>query len=221
MKEANAVLRALLLLFCLSICFQFLSINWCISSHSSTIRQKVPQLKRIVSFHRSIFQKLNKKCFFFSQRQNDVDLPPKYGFGTDLIPTALPKSNPHCVPHDLQSFLAKFIEEFYRLFDTRGRGELHTCYHDSCMLSLCISSTDNSVVSTRNYKYGQLIYESRNIQRVFDDNRRMNLLRHGKAAVLDFLRVKFPLTKHDGNSFRVDVISTAVSIAKIGLRIQA
>lgn len=153
----------------------------------SAIRQKVPQLKRI----------------------NDADLPPKYGFGTDLITVTLPNSNPHCVPQDMESFLAKFIEEYYRLFDTRGRGELHACYHDSCMLSVCISTADNSIVSTRNYKFGQLIYESRNLHKVIDDNRRMNLLRHGKTAVIDFLRVKFPLTKHDGNSFRVDVLSTA------------
>lgn len=111
----------------------------------------------------------------------------------------------------MQSFLAKFIEEYYRLFDTRGRGELHACYHDLCMLSVCISTADNSIVTTRNYKAGQLIYESRNLQKVHDDNRRMNLLRHGKSAVVDFLRVKFPLTKHDGNSFRVDVLSTAVN----------
>lgn len=167
--------------------FSVLCINRSISSHSSNIRQKVPQLKRI----------------------NDTDLPPKYGFGTDLITVTLPKSNPYCVPQDMQSFLAKFIEEYYRLFDTRGRGDLHACYHDLCLLSVCISTADNSFISTRNYKFGQLIYESRNLQKVIDDNRRMNLLRHGKTAVVDFLRVKFPLTKHDGNSFRVDVLSTA------------
>ena len=42
------------------------------------------------------------------------------------------KSAPHCVPQEMQSFLAKFIDEYDRLFDTRGRGELHACYHDSC-----------------------------------------------------------------------------------------
>jgi nuclear RNA export factor len=109
----------------------------------------------------------------------------------------------------MQGFLAKFIEEFYRLFDTYGRGELHACYHDSCMFSLCITTIENSFVPIRQYKYGPLIYDSRNLQKIGDDNRRISLLRHGKTAVLDFLRIKFPLTKHDGNSFRVDVISTA------------
>jgi len=111
----------------------------------------------------------------------------------------------------MQGFLAKFIDEFYRLFDTHGRGELHACYHDSCMFSLCIATIEGSGVPTRQYKYGPLIYESRNLQKITDDNRRISLLRHGKIAVLDFLRVKFPLTKHDGNSFHVDVIATAVS----------
>jgi hypothetical protein len=111
----------------------------------------------------------------------------------------------------MQTFLTTFIGEFFRLFDTHGRGELHACYHDSCMFSLCITTMDNSVVSTRQYKYGQLIYESRNLQKIVDDNRRMSLLRHGKTAVMNFLRVKFPGTKHDGNSFHVDVISTTVS----------
>jgi len=111
----------------------------------------------------------------------------------------------------MQTFLAKFIDEYYRLFDTRGRGELHACYHDLCMFSLCIVPTEGSIVSTKSYKYGPLIYDSRNLKRIFDDNKRASLLRHGKTDVLDFLRIKFPLTKHDGKSFHVDVISTAVS----------
>jgi hypothetical protein len=115
----------------------------------------------------------------------------------------------------MQGFLAKFIDEFYRLFDTHGRGDLHACYHDLCILSLCIATIENSGVPTRQYKYGALIYESRNLQKIVDDNRRISLLRHGKTAVVDFLRVKFPLTKHDGNSFHVDVISTSVSYKSI------
>ncbi len=143
--------------------------------------------------------------------KNDIDLPPTIGFATDKTIINLPKSLPHCVPNEMQGFLAKFIEEFYRLFDTYGRGELHACYHDSCMFSLCITTIENSFVPIRQYKYGPLIYDSRNLQKIGDDNRRISLLRHGKTAVLDFLRIKFPLTKHDGNSFRVDVISTAVN----------
>jgi hypothetical protein len=111
----------------------------------------------------------------------------------------------------MQSFLAKFIDEYYRLFDTRGRGELHACYHDSCMFSLCIAPTESSIVPTKSYKYGPLIYDSRNFKKIFDDKKRATLLRHGKTDVLDFLRIKFPLTKHDGKSFHVDVMSTAVS----------
>lgn len=129
---------------------------------------------------------------------------------------ALPKSLPHCVPAgEMQNFLTKFIGEYYRLFDTHGRGDLHACYHDLCMFSLCITTLDNSVVPTRQYKYGQLIFESRNLIKLVDDNRRRNLLRHGKPAVMDFLRVKFPETRHDGNSFHVDVISTTVSQSKV------
>ena len=112
----------------------------------------------------------------------------------------------------MQDFLAKFIEEYYRLFDTTGRGELHACYHDRCMFSACIAPTEGSMVPTKSYKHGALMYDSRNLKKVFDDNKRANLLRHGKTEVLDFLRVKFPLTKHEGKSFHVDVISTAVSV---------
>jgi len=108
----------------------------------------------------------------------------------------------------MQAFLAKFIEEFYRLFDTRGRGELHACYHDLCLFSLCITAMENTSIPIRHNTYGQLIHYSRNLQKVYDDNRRMSLLRHGKPAVLEFLRNIFPLTKHYGHSFRVDVIST-------------
>ncbi|CAF0720314.1 unnamed protein product [Adineta steineri] len=152
----------------------------------SIIQQKLPQLKRI----------------------DNAELKQAIRFATDFETTTLPKTIQHCVPSSMEAFLAKFIDEFYRLFDTDGRKDLHACYHDLCMLSLCITTAENSIISTRQYKYGALIYESRNLQRVLDDNKRFTLLRHGKTAVLDFLRVKFPLTKHDGNSFHVDVIST-------------
>ncbi|CAF0843293.1 unnamed protein product [Rotaria sordida] len=153
----------------------------------STIQQKLPQLKRV----------------------DDIDLPTKIGFGVDNAIIHLPKTAPHCVPQEMQTFLAKFIDEYYRLFDTRGRSELHACYHDSCMFSLCIAPTESSIVPTKSYKYGPLIYDSRNLKKIFDDNKRAILLRHGKTDVLDFLRIKFPLTKHDGKSFHVDVFSTA------------
>ncbi|CAF1618975.1 unnamed protein product [Adineta ricciae] len=153
----------------------------------STIQQKIPQLKRI----------------------DNVDLPPMIRFATDIESISLPASVPHCVPNDMQGFLAKFIDEYYRLFDTRGREELHACYHDVCMFSLCISTADSTIVPTRHFKFGNLVVESRNLQKVIDDKRRMMLLRQGKPTVLEFLRTKFPLTKHDGNSFHVDVLSTA------------
>ncbi|UJR20686.1 hypothetical protein I4U23_023808 [Adineta vaga] len=153
----------------------------------SAIRQKLPQLKRI----------------------DGVELPAHIGFAIDIEAINLPKSVPHCVPQDMQSFLAKFIEEYYRLFDTRGRGELYACYHDTCMFSLCVAPTEGSIVPTKSFKYGPLIYDSRNFKKLYDDNKRAVLLRHGKTDVLDFLRVKFPLTKHDGKSFHVDVLSTA------------
>ncbi|CAF1350103.1 unnamed protein product [Rotaria sp. Silwood1] len=153
----------------------------------SIIQQKLPQLKRI----------------------DDIDLKPAIRFATDIQTITLPKSLPHCVPHDMQGFITQFIEQFYRLFDTYGRSELHACYHDLCMLSLCITKVEDAHVPIRQYKYGSLLSESRNLQFVADNNKRISLLRHGKTAVLDFLRVKFPLTKHDGNSFHVDFISTA------------
>ena len=76
---------------------------------------------------------------------------------------------------------------------------------------MCIAPTDRSIVPTKPYKYGPLLYDSRNLKQIFDDNKRVRLLLHGKSAVLDFLRVKFPPTQHDDKSFHVDVISTAVS----------
>ena len=96
----------------------------------------------------------------------------------------VPKSDSHCVPQEMQSFLVKFIDEYDRLFETRGRGELHACYHDSCMFSVCIAPTEGSMVPTRSYKYGPLIYDSKNLKEIDDDNKRSTLLRHGKTDVL-------------------------------------
>jgi hypothetical protein len=180
------------------------------SSHSSAIRQKLPQLRRLVSSISSLPSRFVDRRESFTSLQDDAELPAQIGFAIDNETIHLPKSEPHCVPQDMQGFLAKFIEEYYRLFDTSGRNELHACYHDSCMFSLCIAPTEGSMVPTKPYKYGPLIYDSRNFKRIFDDNKRTTLLRHGKSTVLDFLRVKFPPTKHDGKSFHVDVISTTV-----------
>lgn len=110
----------------------------------------------------------------------------------------------------MQAFLDKFIRHFYDLFDVAGRDGLHVCYYDPCMLSVCISPTEGSVVATKPVKYGALIHESRNLKKIFDENKRARLLLHGKTHVLDFLRIKFPATKHDGSSFHVDVVSTNV-----------
>jgi hypothetical protein len=143
--------------------------------------------------------------------KDDIELTPIIGFGTDIVSINLPKSVPHHVPQDMQGFLTNFIKEFYRLFDTNGRAELHACYHDSCMLSLSIATWEGSIVPARHHKYGQLLYESRNLQIVVDNKKRISLLKHGKTTVLDFLINKFPATKHDGNSFHVDFITSAVS----------
>ena len=133
------------------------------------------------------------------------------GLGIDNETIHLPQLLPHCVPQDMQAFLAKFIDEYYRLFDIRGRGELHACYHDSCLFSVCITPTENSIVPTKSYKYDPLLYNSRNFKKVFDDHKRTMLLRCDKTNGLDFLRIKFPLTKHEGKSFHVDVFSTIVT----------
>ena len=157
---------------------------------------------------------------FYSFFKDNYELPTKIGFGVDNEAIHLPQSSPHCVPQEMQAFLAKFIDEYYRLFDTRGRGELHACYHDVCLFSLCIIPTENSIVPTKSYKYGPLIYDSRNFKRIFDDNKRTSLLRRGKTNVLDFLRIKFPLTKHEGKSFHVDVFSTTVSFVIYNLQLK-
>lgn len=141
------------------------------------------------------------------KRIDDIELMPLIQFATDISSVLLPKSIHHCVPETMQGFLGRFIEEYYRLFDTRGRGELQSCYHDSCILSFCVAGNDSLLVPTRQYKYGQLIYHSRNFKKI-DENKQMSLMRIGKTAVLDFLRVNFPITKHEGTSFHVDFLSS-------------
>ena len=125
----------------------------------------------------------------------------------------LPKSNPFCVPPgEIEKFLNSFIQIFFGLFDTPNREALQQCYHDRCMFSLCITNLESGFLPIRQYRYGSLIHESRNLNKIVDDQRRTNLLRHGKATVMEFFRKKFPATTHDGNSFRVDVISSTVCL---------
>ena len=143
--------------------------------------------------------------------QDDAELPAIIRFGTDIETVTLPKSIPFCVPPgEMEKFLNNFIQIFFGLFDTPNREDLQQCYHDSCMFSLCITNLDNSFVPIRQFRYGSLINESRNLKKLVDDQRRSNLLRHGKATVMEFFQKKFPSTTHDGNSFHVDVISSVV-----------
>lgn len=135
--------------------------------------------------------------------------------------TTLPKSLPYCVPAgEIQTFLTKFIQVFFASFDAPGREELQQCYHDLCLFSLSITNIDNSFVPMRQFRYGPLIHESRNLKKLHDDNRRNSLLRRGKTTIMEFFRKKFPSTKHDGNSFHVDVISAAVCSKNFSLDYQ-
>lgn len=147
--------------------------------------------------------------FFF--KKDDTDLAPVIRFATDISTVTLPQGSQHYIPNDVQAFLMGAIDQYYQFFDKPGRSELHACYHDSCLFSLCIAKNGDSHVPIRQFKYSGLVSDSRNLQFIHDYDRLANLLKHGKKDVLGFLTTKFPSTKHDRNSFNVDVILKNVS----------
>ncbi|CAF1458482.1 unnamed protein product, partial [Didymodactylos carnosus] len=184
------------------ISFLNISVAFVWTLYFSAVRQILPQLKYL----------------------DDNELSAIIHFATDINIIQLPESKPYYVPDHLKtSFdgILSLIQEYYRLFDTRSREDLHSCYHEKCIFSLCISRPSYDCgIQTCQYTYGQQICDSRNLKCNDDISirsiksskyaRHMELLKFGKQAVLDYLRIKFPATKHDLSSFHVDIISSSV-----------
>lgn len=125
----------------------------------------------------------------------------------------------HHIPETRQTFLCnnegggivrQFLEQYFLIYDSDNRGPLLDAYHEEASFSH---------TSAYPYGYGKeknvawlnwYDTDNRNLLRVNNPDRRSKLLRQGKLAVVSYLR-EMPQTKHDMNSFTVDLTLFTVS----------
>ncbi|XP_017785582.1 PREDICTED: nuclear RNA export factor 1 [Nicrophorus vespilloides] len=133
-----------------------------------------------------------------------IDLPPPISFDIEDDVARLPPSKQTflCCAEG-QAIMRKFMEQYFIIFDSDSRKPLLQAYHENALLSMTMA-----------YPYGQnsrnppfltwYATDNRNLQRVTDSERRAKMLKHGNLQIVTFLD-EMPHTKHDMNSFTVDL----------------
>ncbi len=115
----------------------------------------------------------------------------------------LPDSIPKMVVNDqVGDFIGKFLEQYFRVYDSESREQLGMAYHEEATMSM---STAYGPDANRNEnKLDEYVYRSRNLARVADPVKRQRLLRQGRLAIVAFLS-ELPKTRHDLTTFTLDV----------------
>ena len=97
-------------------------------------------------------------------------------------------------------FIAKFLDQYFRVYDGDNREALGMAYHEQATMSMSTSYGPN----TTEHKLDEYIFRSRNLARVTDSAKRHRLLKQGRLAIVAFL-VELPKTPHDLSTFSLDV----------------
>ncbi|XP_026544480.1 nuclear RNA export factor 1 [Notechis scutatus] len=149
------------------------------SSYISTIRERFPKLLRL----------------------DGNDLPPPISFDLQT-PTTLPQfKGSYFASEGLKVLIARFLQQYYAIYDSGDRQGLLDAYHEAACCSLNIPFSVNHPQRTALAEYFK---NSRNVKRQKDPSLRFRLLKHTKLNVVAFLS-ELPKTQHDVNSFVVDV----------------
>ncbi|XP_023581417.1 nuclear RNA export factor 3-like [Trichechus manatus latirostris] len=134
-------------------------------------------------------------------RLDDHEVPPSIIFGIEAY-----KKLPVCKgsvfgSETLKNLILQFLQQYYWIYDYGDRQGLLVAYHDEACFSLTIpfNSEDPAPSSLGEYSKG-----SRNMKKLKDSILRVQLLKHTKRDIVDFLSV-LPKTQHDLSSFVVDM----------------
>ncbi|XP_027865135.1 nuclear RNA export factor 1 isoform X1 [Xiphophorus couchianus] len=129
------------------------------------------------------------------------DLPPPIGFDVET-PTAIPPCKGSCFGSDeIKSLILRFLQQYYRIYDSENRQPLLDAYHDGASLSITTPYTSQNPSRS---SLGEYYKDSRNLKRIKDTTMRFRLLKHTRLNVVAFLN-ELPKTQHDIASFTVDV----------------
>ncbi|XP_045146726.1 nuclear RNA export factor 2-like [Echinops telfairi] len=100
----------------------------------------------------------------------------------------------------LKNLLCNFLKQYYSIYDDGDRQSLLSAYHDNACFSL---STPFNPEEPSLIRLGQYSTYSRNMKQLMDVGLCVQLLKHTKWEVVNFLCV-LPKTQHDFSSFVVD-----------------
>ena len=97
-------------------------------------------------------------------------------------------------------FIGKFLEQYFKVYDSDNRENLAMAYHEEAMMSMSASfgNQQDRLVTTL------YIPESRNLQVIQDRNKRDRLIHLKRLQIVGFLD-KLPKTQHDLTSFTLDI----------------
>ncbi|CAH1792138.1 unnamed protein product [Owenia fusiformis] len=125
-------------------------------------------------------------------------------------PTRLPpRKESYFFNSQAQDVVTKFIKQYYDIYDSESRQGLLEAYHENALFS--ISCANNPSIQGNQPFLNSYIQDSRNLQKVYNSDKRMRLLKQGKLNVVAFL-TNLPKTKHDMNSLVVDVNHISASL---------
>ena len=100
-------------------------------------------------------------------------------------------------------FIGKFLEQFYKVYDSDNREQLAMAYHEDALMSM----QANFPKFAMDDKTKEYITDSRNLQIDFvreNSSKRDRLLHQKRLQIIGFLD-KLPKTQHDLTSFTLDV----------------
>lgn len=150
-----------------------------------------------------------QKKFKTLQSLDGQELPKLITFEDDDEGTSRPKTvnlpnHIKMVVNDqVGDFIGKFLEQYFKVYDSDNREQLSMAYHEEAMMSMSASFQRNAQdESTQSYKE-----ESRNLRLDFireNVNRRDRHLHQKRLQIVGFLD-KLPKTQHDLTSFTLDV----------------
>jgi len=116
----------------------------------------------------------------------------------------LPQCPKMVVNEQVGDFIGRFLEQYFKAYDSDNREQLGPAYHENAMMSMQASFagrfTDDII--SNDYKP-----ESRNLNMDFireNPNRRDRLLYQKRTQIIGFLD-KLPKTQHDISSFTLDI----------------
>uniref|UniRef100_A0AAY4BY77 Nuclear RNA export factor 1 n=1 Tax=Denticeps clupeoides TaxID=299321 RepID=A0AAY4BY77_9TELE len=149
------------------------------STYVSTVRGRFPRLLRL----------------------DGHDLPAPIGFDVETPDLDSPLQGSYFGLEDIRCLIVRFVQQYYRIYDSGDRQPLLDAYHDGACFSLV---TPHGIQVPARCSLPEYQKDCRNLKKIKDSTLRFRLLRHTRLNVAAFLN-ELPKTQHDTSSFTVDV----------------